>query len=92
MSNNKIVKIVANALNHVSNNKIEDSYTATPNPNYFGRTPGGYLGEKFTNPYYTEDYRRGHCGGGPQNDARRGGGASSTTRSRCRSRSRTSTR
>ena len=47
VSNNKIVKIVANALNHVSNNKIEDSYTATPNPNYFGRTPGGYLGEKF---------------------------------------------
>ena len=36
-----------NDLNHVSNNKIEDSYTATPNPNYFGRTPGGYLGEKF---------------------------------------------
>merc|ERR1719478_955166 len=47
VSNNKIVKIVANALSHVSNNKIEDSYTDDPNPNYFGRTPGGYLGEKF---------------------------------------------
>merc|ERR1719353_2630762 len=50
VSNNNIVKIVANALSHVSKNKIEKSYNDDPDdndPNYFGRTPGGYLGEKF---------------------------------------------